>query len=328
MDSVQFLLLITAVLRLFLLTDSTDDHVQHRKSFSETSQRTFFYKARHSRIVALKPKCGRMKNRMAIFADGTRACCRYRENQNELRGELYSYQLSRVLDTWNVPPATLVRLNYSSDQWRGVASMARAAGWRNGHNIVMTMYVDDLEPEYLPEQLKKKNGSLTREVLSKLPESDRERLLQWSDLIVVDYLTGHSDRLFCNLINLQWTPSMLDKPIHNLARTTGSNSLVLFDNESSFWVGYGIARHNHKYYKLQREFEQRLCVFRESTVQALRSMSHASNPVSVIKNALRTSDSIGFVELGELPGKAWGEFRSRLSDLLLRVEECERTDKN
>ena len=322
MDSVKLLLMATATLSLFFIVDSNKR--PHHLYFSEEIQRDFFQKTSHLRIVALKLKCGRMKNRMVVFEDGTKACCRYRENPNELRGDLYSYYLSKVLGTWNVPPAILVRLDINNEQWKTVAHDALAAGWKNGHSMVLSMYIDDLQPEYLPEELKGKNSLLTRTVmLTKFPESE-ERLLQWSDLIVTDYLTGHSDRLFCNLINLQWTPTMLNKPIHNLARTKSNSSLILFDNESAFCIGYGIARHNQKYYQLQREFLQRICMFRDSTVQALRSMRRGTNPVSKLKNEFKVSDSVGFAELGELPNKAWSDFNSRLNLLMMRIEECKR----
>lgn len=302
--------------------DVTLNQLSLQPRFSEESERQFFLKARHSRVVSLKQKCGRMKNRMAVFEDGTKACCRYRENPNELRGELYMYYLSKVLGTWNVPPAVLVRLNFSSEQWMDVVNVARASGWLNGHHLVMTMYVEQLEPEYLPEQLKVKNSSLMPSLFTTLPKVKREKLLQWSDLIVMDYLTGHSDRLFCNLINLQWTPSMLERPIHNLARSTDTNTLVLFDNESAFWIGYGIARHNHKYYHLQKEFLLRLCVFKQSTLHALQTMS--VNPATIIKGSFRSSDPVGFTELGKLPTRAWEEFHSRLHHLLLWVDDCGR----
>ena len=93
---------------------------------------------------------------------------------------------------------------------------------------------------------------------------------------------------------------MLNKPIHNLARATDNSSLIVFDNESAFSIGYGIARHNKKYYQLQREFLQRICVFRDSTVQALQSMRRGANPMSKIKSDFKASDPVGFVELGEL----------------------------
>lgn len=339
MEPVRCVLLATTLLRLLQLTGcidsvpqdhSVDDHtmtldqLSMHPSFSQASERQFFLKARHSRVVSLQQKCGRMKNRMAIFEDGTKACCRYRENPNELRGELYTYYLSKVLRTWNVPPTVFVRLNFSSEQWKEVAAVAKATGWLNGHGLVMTMYVEKLEPEYLPVQLKVANSSLMPKSFATLSVVEREKLLQWSDLIVMDYLTGHSDRLFCNLINLQWTPTMLERPIHNLARSTDTNTLVLFDNESAFWIGYGIARHNYKYYHLQKEFLQKLCVFRQSTLHILQSMNGDANPVSIIRDNFRRSDPAGFIELGNLPAKAWDEFHSRLHHLLLWVEDCAR----
>lgn len=288
--------------------------------FSHEIETDFFNKAANQRIVHLQKGCGRMKNRLVVFEDGTKACCRYRENQHELRGELYAYQLSKILDTWNVPPSFLVRLNLSSPQWRDVADSARKAEWRNGNSVILTLYVEDLQPEYLPEELKSTDRPLTSSLLESVSNDKQIRLVQWSDLIVFDYIVGHSDRLFSNLFNMQWTPNMLDRAVHNMAKST-TGSLVLFDNESTFWLGYSTAE-KAKYKAMQLYFLQRLCIVRKSVIDKLKEMASDPDPTAQVVQALQASNALAFTELGTIPEKFVREFHSRLDDVLSRIQQC------
>ena len=59
-------------------------------------------------LVSLK--CGRKKNRLVLFEDGSKACCRYRDGSNvsiQVQGELMSFYLGRLLGISNIPVVVL-----------------------------------------------------------------------------------------------------------------------------------------------------------------------------------------------------------------------------
>jgi len=47
-------------------------------------------------------------------------------------------------------------------------------------------------------------------------KEDISFLLQWSDLVVFDYITGNLDRMVSHLHSLQWDNDAMKRPVHNL----------------------------------------------------------------------------------------------------------------
>uniref|UniRef100_A0A8C0RSW1 Uncharacterized protein n=1 Tax=Canis lupus familiaris TaxID=9615 RepID=A0A8C0RSW1_CANLF len=72
------------------------------RGFSEAQAAAWLEAARGARVVALeRGGCGRSSNRLARFADGTRACVRYGVSPEQIQGEALSFYLARLLG----PPA-------------------------------------------------------------------------------------------------------------------------------------------------------------------------------------------------------------------------------
>ena len=285
------------------------------KEFSPEEEQEFFEKVQTLRVVQLLPGCGRMQNRLAVFEDGSKSCCKYRAKNRELQSELYVYHLSKVLGMGYIPPTYLTQVNLNKPQWSGVLEQAKEAGWRNGHKVVMTMYIENMTQVYLPQQFKT-NETITPST------SDSLELLQWSDMIVLDYITGHSDRLYCNLLNLQWTPSMLERPIHNLGKTT-SNSLVLYDNESAFYVGYNTANHDYKKnYKLQVHFMKNLCLFNPNTIRKLRQVSSQQDIFADAIDSMLEVNPGSYNDFSVQSQKVKNELRSRIQYVLNQSDIC------
>ncbi|XP_005047031.1 PREDICTED: four-jointed box protein 1, partial [Ficedula albicollis] len=70
-----------------------------------------------------------------------------------------------------------------------------------------------------------------------LPPSQLVELVQWSDLILFDYLTANFDRLVSNLFSLQWDPRVMRRATSNLLRGP-DGGLVFMDNEAGLVHGY------------------------------------------------------------------------------------------
>lgn len=259
----------------------------------------FFNAINSSSIIDIVPGCGKPWNRLIIFSDGTKACCKYRSTKLQQRSELYFYYLSATLDIHHVvPPVSLMTINFASSQWKSVIDKAKGAGWRNGRSVLLIMYMDNMQDVYLPSGMID-NGTYN-DISSEL-----------SDMVILDYIAGHTDRLYCTLTNMQWSTSVLKKPIHNLGIT--SNHLTLYDNESCFTHGYRMTG------KLQSFFIDRLCYFNMNTIHKLQQH------VKKLRNLLQEVTEhvqIHNKYIPKLTRSSENEFTNRSKIVVERVIEC------
>ena len=315
-----------AVSNLFWVESAESNAVQ--PIFSEKERKTLAKKMRKLKVVSLEPGCGRMKNRLATLEDGTRVCCRYRESGNQLRGDLYAYHFNRVLGMWNIPPTVAVKLDLKGKQWRNVSQAAEEAGWKNGVSIIASQVVDDLQDEYFPTELLNTSAALPLTLTLHSVGSTR-RLMQWTDMILFDYIIGHNDRLFNALLNSKWNSHMMEKPVHNLKKTAGTSDLVLLDNESGFEFGYVAAEQKEEYHRLQITFLDRICVFRRPTISSLMRLGSSSqgdrgslSPSTHLENYIREFDLQSFTGVRKWKTQFQAEFDARVRRTLDRVHEC------
>lgn len=313
---------------LMVKQNKPEDQVGTRaKLFTLEDGINFAMKVRSHKITSLETGCGRGKNRLAMLDDGTKVCCRYRDLQwREIRGEFYSYHLNNLLGLYNSPPAVLVKVNYSSPQWELVTSSLKEALWMDHSTIVITLFVEDLTEEAIPQVLRKKNTLISNGDLNELSLPEQNRLLQWSDLIVFDFVIGHSDRIFNTLLNLQWYAKMLDRNVHNLWKTKRNNQFLLLDNESGFWMGYKLGWEEEKMFEMQENFLAKLCVFRSSTVNRIKHLIHGNGDLGSARERLKryisNVDPQSFQKLESLNLKQGQEFESRLKQVEEQIEKC------
>ena len=299
--------------------------------FSAEDGANFGSKVHQERIISLERGCGRGQNRLATLGDGTKACCRYRQLQwRDIRGEFYAYHLNNLLGLHNAPPATLIKLNFSSPQWEAVLDAAAEAEWTDHTTIIMTLFVERLTDETIPPPLREQSTVKETDLESASPE-ERSRILQWSDLIIFDFLIGHSDRIFNTLFNLQWNSHMLSNPVHNLLKTERDDKLLLFDNESGFWMGYKMGWKEPLKYELQANFLRKLCVFRSRTIDKVKRLlygegreeSDRESPAKRLERYIRAVDEASFKMVEPLSREQSQEFSSRLKLVLEQVEKCD-----
>uniref|UniRef100_A0A8W7PES5 FAM20 C-terminal domain-containing protein n=1 Tax=Anopheles coluzzii TaxID=1518534 RepID=A0A8W7PES5_ANOCL len=255
-------------------------------------------------VERLEIGCGRMQNRLLVFRDGTRACARYRQNTDQIQGELFSFYLGQLLNLTNLAP----RLDRPRDGVRRLL-LDRLGPARDGP--AATPATPSSSTSTLPAQ------PPTPEVLERLVE-----LAQWSDLIVFDYLIANLDRVVNNLYNFQWNADIMAAPAHNLARQTDSSLLVFLDNESGLLHGYRLLKKYEAYHGLLLD---NLCVFRRSTVRALEALRDAS--VGQRLNALfeRTTTAQIRDVLPPLPEKSVKILVDRIDRVLGQVQKCRET---
>ena len=87
----------------------------------------------------------------------------------------------------------------NSNQWKSV----NEAEWKDGSIVALIQWIPQLTKTTMPSALRQRLVSrmlqepldVTSAALTQMDESQLEELVQWSDMIVFDYLTGNYDRV-------------------------------------------------------------------------------------------------------------------------------------
>ncbi|KAI9560675.1 hypothetical protein GHT06_011625 [Daphnia sinensis] len=277
-------------------------------------------------IIRVEEGCGRMQNRLITFEGGRQSCCRYRQNYDQIQGEIFSFYLSQLIGLRNLPPSSLGLVRPLDRQWINVQSSLNQAQWTEDRPVVYTQFLNDLEPAYIPVQFRGRDRHLNpSDVQHHKLEDKAERdelitLAQWSDLLVLDYLTANLDRMVNNLYNMQWNPAMMDSPAHNLARDSRTGLLVFLDNESGLLHGYRLL---DKYEIYHKSLLDSLCVFRRSTVDSLRQLQSNKNVGNLLRHMFETRDPSLLDFLPFLPEKSIKTLNYRIDQVLDQVAKCQ-----
>lgn len=295
--------------------------------FSDSEVKAWSNFSGTSKAVRIESGCGRMQNRKLVFENGTCACCRYRHNNDQIQGEIFSFYLSRVLGIHNVPPSSLALIGADSDRWARVRDQVTLAQWSDDRPVVMTKFLDHVVPAYIPEMLRKSSRHLhpTKEDLvdPNFAIEDLSELVQWTDLIIFDYLTANLDRVVNNMFNEQWNPDMMSSPAHNLVKVPDSGLLVFIDNESGLLHGYRLLE---KYDRYHQALLSSICVFRRSTARAIAKLHSNKNIGMLLKEMFGQSEpEIAEKWLDNLPTKNNKMLKKRISSVHEHIENCRRT---
>lgn len=296
------------------------------KGFGHQEAKEWSDFSHQSSISRVEEGCGRMQNRLIAFDNGRQSCCRYRQNYDQIQGEIFSYYLGQLLGLRNLPPSSLGLVRPRDRQWINVQSSINQAQWTEDRPVVYTQFLNGLEPAYIPAQLRGRNRHLNPIDLKDhqiKKDTDRAELItlaQWSDLLIFDYLTANLDRMVNNLHNMQWNPAMMDAPAHNLARDTQTGLLVFLDNESGLLHGYRLL---DKYEIYHKNLLDSLCIFRKSTVDSLRRLQADKNIGSLLRQMFEHQDQQVVEYLPFLPEKSVKILNYRIDQVLERVMKCE-----
>lgn len=314
-------------------------------------------------IVKIEQGCGRMQNRLVTFRDGVKGCVRYRQNTDQIQGELFSFFLGQLLNITNLVPSTAAVINWDSRLWTKVKEHITESQWKTSRPVVVTKWIPELEPSGIPEAFRPLERHLNVEDLRSIAMSDdavkptqilidrlkpkhkadssenekklwqRKKvvlsdrmfskfieLAQWSDLIIFDYLIANLDRVVNNLYNFQWNADIMAAPAHNLARQVDSQLLVFLDNESGLLHGYRLLKKYEAYHSLLLD---NLCVFRKSTIEALKFLRDHNPGVLLNEFFARTTSSVVREVLPPLPEKSVKILTDRIDRVLQQVQKCE-----
>ena len=271
-----------------------------------------------ARVVNMTTGCGRMQNRRLQLSDDQHACARYRLNTDQIQGDVFSFHLSRLLGVHGVPPSVLLRANATSDTWRHVSAAVTEAGWRADRPVVLTPWLHGLVPAYIPPSLRPDSRRLhpTAADVSGRTAAELAELLQWSDLIVFDYVTANVDRVVNNLFNRQWNDLMMDEPAHNLMVSSGS--LVLLDNESGLFHSYRLL---DKYARYHESLLNSLCVFRKTVADRIEKLFLAANIGQQLAGSLARTEPLSKA-VPKMPQSNIQTLHRRIGDVYRQIVKC------
>ncbi|XP_016061614.1 PREDICTED: four-jointed box protein 1, partial [Miniopterus natalensis] len=294
------------------------------RGFSEAQAAAWLEAARSARVVALeRGGCGRSSNRLARFADGTRACVRYGINPEQIQGEALSYYLACLLGLQrHVPPLALARVEARGAQWAQVQEELRAAHWTEGSVVSLTSWLPNLTDVVVPAPWRSEDGHLrplraAGGELANRSQAELVDLVQWTDLILFDYLTANFDRLVSNLFSLQWDPRVMQRATSNLHRGPGG-ALVFLDNEAGLVHGYRVAGMWDKY---NEPLLQSVCVFRERTARRVLELHRGQDAAARLLRLYQRREP-RFPELAELADPHAQLLQRRLDFLAKHILHC------
>lgn len=312
-----------------------------------------------SEVIKMEPGCGRMQNRLVTFKDGIQACVRYRQNTDQIQGEIFSFYVAKLMNITNLAPSVVKVVDLKDKLWQNVANEVSAAQWYSNRAVVLTQYIPSLESATIPDIFKPSNRHLNKYDILKmsLKESKSKDILidklkdkkikkkkegnfdhidlklnkktidkfvelaQWSDLIIFDYLTANLDRIVNNLFNFQWNINIMDGPAHNLARKMDSGLLLFLDNESGLLHGYRLLKKYNVYHSLMLD---NLCVFRKTTVSALKELYETQMVGAKLSLMFHEKNNAVIRDiLPPLPEKNVKILQERIGKVLSQVEKCE-----
>ncbi|XP_028169989.1 extracellular serine/threonine protein kinase four-jointed [Ostrinia furnacalis] len=115
-----------------------------------------------SEVIKMEPGCGRMQNRLITFKDGIQACVRYRQNTDQIQGEIFSFYVGKLLNLTNLAPSVVKVVDLKDKLWRNVATEVGTAQWNTNRAVVLTQYIPSLESATIPEIFKPSNRHLNK----------------------------------------------------------------------------------------------------------------------------------------------------------------------
>lgn len=251
-------------------------------------------------------RCGRPKNQYIVFKDNSTFCARYRHPHDKLiHGEILSFYLSRMLGLDSVPVVMLSQVNSTSPQWRG--HNLTKTEWQQGTIIALIQWIHHLT--YKESQVTIPTVILdayesgyafnwTHPALRRMTAGQLQVLLQWSDLILFDYITGNYDRVASMQDGAyeKGSSDIMREHIRNLRQNWQTRKMWLIDNESGLLDSYELMYNGGESGLRFINFHQRMlksnCIFRRSTVGQIQQLADSDDPAYVLMKHTEHYDSL------------------------------------
>ena len=205
------------------------------------------------------------------------------------------------------------------------------AQWAEGKLVILTEFIDNLVPVAIPKYFQHDQNSVLDWSLvenNSVSSTNQEEafstnqvadLIQWSDMILFDYLTGNLDRVVNNLFNLKWNSKMMQQPIHNLEKRGSDGLFLLFDNESGLLHSYRLL---DKYSEFHEQLLKSLCMFKPVTVDNIRFYKNQSTLWNDMYSDFQANEPLS-PKLPKIPTRFLQTLNSRLANTVQHFENCQ-----
>lgn len=280
-------------------------------------------------------KCGRPKNAYIVLDTGSSFCARYRDPHNKLvLGEVMSYYLSRLLGMDSVPAVFLAITNQTSRHWNNVD--ISSVEWQDGKVVALIQWTPHMEttrslvsiPKILLKTYQSKSvidGKFLHN--STLNFNEIADLVQWSAMILFDYITGHYDR-FASMQDgavQEHREGVLSEKVRNLLKSTKTNKLWFIDNESGLFDAYDLLYNTvgNSFIQYHKEMLQTICVFQKSMVDSITRLHLSKNPHLVLEGfAARHEPLIEYFSKDFIYLIFKEKFKDRISEVYNWIQHC------
>lgn len=330
------------------------------KGFNDQDTSDWNEYVRNNQIVKLEPGCGRMQNRMVTFQDGKRACVRYRQNTDQIQGELFSFYLGKLLKLSNLAPSVASVIDLNSNTWSAASEDIANAQWKSQRPVVLTNWIPNLSAANIPapfqpleRHLNKfdvRNITLGLDV-PKPPKTMLDHLSRSKANEQQQVLLQHPSATRLNATVLrkfielaQWSDLIVfDYLIANLDRVV--NNLYNFQWNADIMAApaHNLARQSHSQllvfldnesgllhgYRLLKKYEayhglllDNLCVFRRPTIEALQQLREHGVAHSLQQQFEQSSSDKVRDVLPSLPDKSIKILVDRIDRVLGQVDKC------
>ena len=281
--------------------------LEHTRVFSEDDFRRFLAAVRNKSVVSVE-KSGLgtwavRRNFIMTIDDGSAVFIKWRSHISELQGELYAYYLNCYLGLWNAPPTALLCVNPSTEGRGVIKGFPSFRKRRVIRCFVSTQYVQELKHGLYPPTLITVRASTTHNEL--------RYLMQWSDMIVFDYICGHFDRMSDSLVlpplNLEFSWNWVANVVQ-----TNTGDLILIDHETAFHIGYRVAEQSSAEFSRQAHHFRKLSFYRKSTAERICHLCEYEDPASVLEEYIEAYDPVSHSIVLRMADKDRLELKRRL----------------
>lgn len=312
-------------------------------------------------IIKMEIGCGRMQNRLVTFRDGLQACVRYRQNTDQIQGEIFSFYIGRLLNLTNLAPSVVKVVDVKDKLWNNVVDDIGSAQWNSNRAVVITQYIPSLESASIPDIFKPTNRHLnkydiynillkendtvvTKSLLDKIKPRIKEVKKSIDNFNHIDMkLTKKSIQLFLelaqwsDLIIFDYLTANLDRIVNNLFNYQWNvnimdgpahnlakkmdSGLLIFLDNESGLL-HGY-RLLKKYNMYHSLMLDNLCVFRKRTVDALKSLYNSQSVGARIMDVFHKKNSPVIRDvLPPLPEKNSKILHERIARVLNQIDKC------
>ncbi|CAG9794399.1 unnamed protein product [Diatraea saccharalis] len=200
------------------------------QGYGESSADVWERYVEQSEVVKMEPGCGRMQNRLVTFKDGIQACVRYRQNTDQIQGEIFSFYVGKLLNLTNLAPSVVKVVDLKDKLWKNVAADIATAQWNTNRAVVLTQYIPSLESATIPDIFKPSTRHLNKYDVLKMSLKENDTA-EASKQLLIEKLKMKSMKLSTNEVeNFDYIDMALNrKTIDSFVELAQWSDLIIFD---------------------------------------------------------------------------------------------------